>query len=222
MNDKKTINDADLCCVTPNHDVASKLFNYISKRTIHSLSYLLEVYEAHFNIELKEIKANVQQCSKPNPQLFLFHHALKSAIESQDPDYATAIIDHFKTYSSEDFSVKSSGKISYVNLDDQDWTIECAKISVDNNEYINDWSHNKTEKNFLNEIAGVTEDVFLIMKKLHPDLYREILVHVNTIILSCDGKLIGPLGYPLFGGTSVSYHGALFMQIPSDYVFLKS
>jgi len=221
MENSEEFNKLDLSQVDPNHHTASLLFNYISQKTIDSLLYLIEVYEEYCKVELNEIKEKIRHSleEKVNPKLFFFHHALKSAVESQDPDYATAVIKHFESYSIKDFSVDTSKKISFINLDDEEWVLECAKISagIDSSK----WPHNETEKGFLDEIRKITEDVLLMLDKHHSELHNEILVYVNTVVLSCDERLMGPLGYPLLGGTSVSYHGALFMQIPSDYIFFK-
>lgn len=221
MENSEEFNKLDLSQVDPNHNTASLLFNCISHKIIDSLLHLIEVYEDYFKVELNEIKEKIRHSlkEKPNPKLFFFHHALKSSIESQDPDYATAVIKHFESYSIKDFSVDTSKKISFINLDDEEWVLECAKISaeIDSRKL----PHGETEKIFLDEIRKITEDVLLIIDKHHSELHNEILVYVNTVFLSCNEKLIGPLGYPLVGGTSVSYHGALFMQIPSDYIFFK-
>lgn len=223
MEDDKIFDQIDLGLVEPNNHSASILFSYISKKTIESLLYLVEVYEEYYQLKLNQLKENIRGCLKykPNPKLFFFHHALKSAIESQDPQYATAIIERFKNHCTSDFSVDLSKRISYINLDDEEWLIDCAKISSQINSDNNQPLHNEIEKKFLNEISNITEEVLHIISEHYRSLYLEIMVHVNTIILSYDGKLIGPLGYPLVGGTSVAYHGALFMQIPKDYIFFK-
>lgn len=223
MNVASIVKKMDLSTVKPNQEIALTLFQYVSQRTGESLFHLLEVYEEYFKIDLGNIKKNTEECIKykPNPKFFLFHHALKAAIEAQDPESATAVVNYFKDFEVDDFTSRSLEKISFVLLDDEEWAIECEKISAEKDVDVKTWVHNHNEKIFLKSIVGVTEEVFDVIKMHHEDLYNEILAHVNTIILSCDGKLIGPLGYPLFGGTSVSYHGALFMQIPSDYVFFK-
>lgn len=221
MENSEEFNNLDISRVDPDHNIASRLFNDISKKTIDSLLYLIEVYEDYFKVELNEIKEKICHCleEKPNPKLFFFHHALKSSIESQDPDSATAVIKYFESYSTKDFSVDTTKNISFINLDDEEWAVECAKIAAEIDS--RKWPHDETEKKFLDEVRKITEDVLLLIDRHHSELYNEILVYVNTVILSCDEKLIGPLGYPLLGGTSASYHGALFMQIPSDYIFFK-
>lgn len=214
----------DLSNIDPNPETARALFQHVAQRTWHSLDYLLGVCETHFALDLGTLKTMLNSASHqhPSPEFFLLHHALKTAIEAQAPEQVLIEINRATACPPGHFSLSHYGKLRFVNLDEHDWAMECARIAPEAAQANPmQWRHSAQEKQFLNDMIAISDEVMTMLSQSSLALHDEIMAHVNTIILSCNGKLTGPLGYPLFGGTSISYHGALFMQIPSEYVFFK-
>lgn len=208
-----------LTTTSPNKKNANLLFNDTCKKAKDSLMHLIDSAEAGLNQDLSPIKNKLKDINKkPSPLFFLHHHLLKEAILSQSKKNVHNTLALLDCTKKERYEISQT--IQFQILDEAEWTTECAKITQEPNKY-NPCTREDIErdKGFLYEIKDRAINVLDIIKEYDQELYGEITEHLSVIILSAGEKLVGPLGYPLFGSTSLAYHGALFMQIPYEYKF---